>query len=120
MNSALEQGLNEGRFGRLGRSGRGDVKGRVEIGVPLVRVGAAFDEESDDVERRKDADRVPPDGRAVAGAGQVEGRGSVPSAGSDSEEFVDRFFDPENLVLFKVRQKLGEKTNLKINVNCLY
>ena len=100
MDTALEQGLHERRFGGLGRSGRRDVKGRVEVGVSLVRVCAAFDEKPDDVERRKDADRVSADWRAVAGAGQVEGGSAVSSARADSEKFVDRLFDSEHLVLF--------------------
>jgi hypothetical protein len=56
--------LNQGRFGGLGRRRGGHVQRRVQVEVPGVGVSATLDEQLDDVDGRKDADRVSADGRA--------------------------------------------------------
>lgn len=73
---------------------------RVQVEVASVGVRAALDEQLDDVDGGKNADRVSADRRAVSGASKVKRCGAVAAAGTDAEEFVNGFFDSKNLVFF--------------------
>jgi len=100
MHAALEQRLHKRRLRRLGRRRRGDVQSRVQVEVAAVGVGAALDQELDDVDGGEHADGIATHRRAIAGAGQVEWGGPVSTPGPDPEEFVDCLFDSEDLVFF--------------------